>query len=64
MAINLLSNPRSIDRVIADLIEAMEQYNAEHPRAIRLAAMIRGLREFRGQSRDDPGIARRARRAA
>jgi hypothetical protein len=43
-----LSNPRSIDRAIADLIEDMEKYDASHPRAVRLVAMIDGLRRFAG----------------
>ena len=51
-----LGNPRSIDHAIADLIEAMERYDVGHPRAIRLAAMIDGLRLFRGQP-DDRGVA-------
>jgi hypothetical protein len=45
-----LSNPRSIDRAITDLIEAMEQYDPTHPRAMRLAAMIDGLRSFKDRA--------------
>jgi hypothetical protein len=49
MHVHPLSNLRSIDRAIADLIENMEQYDASHPRAVRLAAMVDGLRSFKGQ---------------
>lgn len=63
MAVQLLSNPRSIDRAIADLIEIMHQYNATHPRAIRLAAMIDGLRKFRSDPADH-NVALSARQAA
>jgi hypothetical protein len=63
MAIRLLSNPRSIERAIADLTEIMEQYDATHPRAIRLAAMIEGLRKFRGEPAGDD-VAPSARQAA
>jgi hypothetical protein len=48
-----LSNLRSIDRALADLVEAMKQYNgAHHPRAIRLAAMIDGLLKLKGEPVD------------
>lgn len=55
-----LNTSRSIDRAIADLIETKEQYDPNHPRAIRLAAMIEGLRSFRGQPADG-GVAPGAR---
>jgi hypothetical protein len=45
-----VENPRSIDRAIADLTASMEQYGATHPRALKLAAMIDGLREFRDRA--------------
>jgi hypothetical protein len=62
MFIHPLSNLRSIDRAIADLIENMEQYDASHPRAVRLPGMVDGLRSFKGQP-TDRGVALSARRS-
>ena len=51
------NNARSIDEVIADLTQGIAQLTPDHPRAIRVAEMILGLREFLGDRADPVDLA-------